>query len=450
MVQIIPQRQRMGPTKNEKADQLINMGSQLLGDYANKQQAQQQYQQENEAIKKLTGMDPSGIRDPKMRQQLLSMAMEQQYAETPQQKLDNERNKVKMQQEEIYNRQKQLADYKNEERRKYSDEILNNNSPNQNNTSEQFRGAPFKLDQQQKTTPSQSRKFSNDQILKLSFMDPQVARIAQSQNEAQERTARDEATIERQTKEKDRDFHTSYSRDAVKEVEGLRQSLPKLEMSLDFARNAIESNEVGAFSLANLGQRLGMPELQTAKGAQLVTAAKENLLGNMSRVSSRAQNKWFEQRLNSMMAQIGQSPEANLTAQEMLEAEVAIGKAYVSEFDRLSEEDMKNFGYERKDIAKRARNATKHLENHIFNRASYRMKEIEENGQKLENLKEKVGKNVVKGTPMTMTMAKLYANKYGKENAMKVAEKNGYYIPTFDEFKAYQDRPREFRAGLDE
>lgn len=268
-----------------------------------------------------------------------------------------------------------------------------------------------------------------------------IGNMAQAELDKREKTEKEKL----KKFESERSFHTGYSKDAVKRADLLRESLPKKEMALNLARNAVETGDVSFFSPDKLADVTGVDLFRTAKGAQLITAGKENLLSNMSRVSARAQNIWFEQRLNSMFPKIGQDQEANLTTQEMLEAEEAMDKAYLDEFDRLQVEDDKNYGYERKDIEKRARQAIKPLENHIMQRASYRMKEIEENEKGLTSLKTDVGKNVVKGTPLTLAMARLYVDKYGKENALKVAEKNGYYIPTPDEFSSYQKVPQEFR-----
>lgn len=271
-----------------------------------------------------------------------------------------------------------------------------------------------------------------------------VGNMAKDVVERQEK----EKKLEREEFESERTYHTGYSKELEKNVNQLRESLPKKEMALNFARNAIESGNLEYFSPDKLADATGIDLFRTSKGAQLITAGKENLLSNMSRVGAKAQNIWFEQRLNSMFPKIGQSNEANLTTQEMLEGEMALDKAYIDEFDRLSEEDEKNYGYVRKDISKRVHQAIKPLENHILDRSSYRMKEIEENEKGFSSMKKEVGKNVVKGTPLTLAMTKLYVDKFGKENALKVAEKNGYKIPTKEEWISYQKRPQEFRENL--
>ncbi len=418
MIQVIQAQQRepkrsFGQKLSEGIGRGLDVGSQLMEAHNQKKAIAQ----ENDAAKRF-GIDISGIQDPKMRQEAIKYALEGQMKENIQNKKQD-----------------------------FLSKLFEGNQGGQS----QQRGNDNLLDNQQQEQMQQGgfnpAQISDEQIAQANAIDPNMGRELRAAKDTALRENRENSTQQRKEFESERKFHSDFAKKSIEEVEGLRSSLPKLEMSLDFARNAVESGEVGRFSLANLGERLGIPELQTAKGAQLVTAAKENLLGNMSRVSSRAQNKWFEQRLNSMMAKVGQTEEANLSSQEMLEGEVALSQAYINEFDRLSEEDMKNFGFEKKDIAKRARNAVKPLENHIFNRTNYRLKEIEEVEKGLNDVKKQAGKNVIKGTPLTLAMAKIYKDKYG-ENALSVAEKNGYYIPTLEEFKSYQQRPREFREEL--
>lgn len=258
------------------------------------------------------------------------------------------------------------------------------------------------------------------------------------------KVATDEAKFKSKKANEERAYHTGFSKEQEQKANELREALPKKEFALDFARNAIETGDVSFFSPDKLADITGIDLFRTAKGAQLVTAGKENLLSNMSRASAKAQNLWFEQRLNSMFPKIGQDREANLTVQEMLEGELAMDKAYLDQFDKLADQDQKTYGFVKKDIAKRARDSVKPIEKEILKRTTYRMKELEEGEKGLQTVKKEVGKNVVKGTPLTLSMAKLYKDKFG-ESALKVAEKNGYYIPTLEEFKIFQQTPQEFR-----
>jgi hypothetical protein len=284
-----------------------------------------------------------------------------------------------------------------------------------------------------------------DPLIKYQMLTDQGVSKENAQSESE--IAMKQAENQHKMANEERTYHTSYSKEAEKNANSLRESLSKKEMALNHSRNAIEAGDIKFFSPDKLADSTGLDIFRTAKGAQLATAGKENLLSNMSKVGAKAQNIWFEQRLNSMFAKIGQSDEANLTVQEMLEGEVAMDQAYLSEFDRLTADDEQRYGFVKKDIEKRARDAVKPLEKEIFARTNYRMKELEEQEKGLSKLKGEVGKNVPKGTPLTLSMAKLYKDKFG-DDAKNIIKKNGYYIPTLEEFQIYQERPQEFREGI--
>lgn len=288
------------------------------------------------------------------------------------------------------------------------------------------------------------RKITDLDIAEVTSYNPNLGKLLQQQKDTALRENREQEKIKRKEFESEREYHTGFSKELEKEINRQREVIPKKENSLNLARNAVESGNLGYFSLDKLADATGVDLFRTAKGSQLITASKENLLNNMGRVSARAQNIWFEQRLNSMFPKIGQSTEANLTVQEMLEGELALDKAYLKEFDRLSQEDESRYGYVKKDVSRRAHQAIKPLEGEIFKRTTYRMKEIEEQEKGLNSLKKEIGKKVPKGTPMTLAMAKLYKDKF-EDKALEVALNNGYYVPSIEEFKLFQQSPQEFR-----
>lgn len=278
------------------------------------------------------------------------------------------------------------------------------------------------------------KEFPEEAILEAEVMgDHGIAQQMKGHNDR----VFEEKKNRRKVFEGDRAYHSKYSAVAEEHANAERMSLPKKEASLDYARNSIESGEVGYFSPDKLADATGVDLFRTSKGAQLTTAGKENLLSNMTRVTGRAQNMWFEQRLNSMFPKIGQSKESNLTVLEMLEGELELDKAYLNSFDKIAARDEEDYGYVRKDIQKRAYDDIKPLEKDIMQRTSYRMKEIEEQEKGLKSMKANVGKNVPKGSPLTLAMTKLYYDKFG-DKAYEVAKKNGYYIPTLEEFQRYQ------------
>lgn len=306
--------------------------------------------------------------------------------------------------------------------------------------------------------PRNPKTWSDEEVQRnvglLGINDPTsqfIGNIAQSEMQRrQEENRVNEKKSEREEKkfQKEREYHTKRLESTFEEVEGLRSAVPKQRSALAFARNAIETGETGALSKNALADHIGGPigdALRTAKGAQLSAAGKESLLGNISRVSSRGQNQWFEQRLNSVFPKIGQTESANLTLQEMLEGELALDQAKINTYDRIFDEDREKYGYVRENASSRAQKELAKKEKEIANRTFYRVREIEESDHSDRWLQGKVGENVQKGTPLTQKMAQLYLNQYGSvEKAIKMAEKNGYMIPTSEEFDSFSQRPTQF------
>lgn len=288
------------------------------------------------------------------------------------------------------------------------------------------------------TPRRESTSLNPNAILGLGLKYPNLAKLAQQQQINQQRQFESERTFQQKEGAKGKE-----------RIDSLRESIPRKRMALDTARLAVESGNVGAFSKANLAQIFNRPELQTAEGAALVTASKENLLSNMSRVSARAQNQWFERRLNEMFPKIGQSMEANLTTQEILEGEFLLNELLVKAADKIAAQDVQQYGYERGDIEKRALKEIEPVEREIFNRQVYRMKELSEKERGIKKIQREVGKQVIKGTPLTLQMANLYIQKYGDlEKALQVAKKNGYKIPTVEEIRFFNARPENLREAF--
>lgn len=230
----------------------------------------------------------------------------------------------------------------------------------------------------------------------------------------------------------DRKFHAKGAEKTEERVAGLREAVPKKKMALNLARDAVQSGEVGSFSLANLAERSGVKEFQTAKGAQLVTAGKENLLGNMSRVSAKGQNQWFEQRLNSMFPQIGQSKEANETIDAMLQGELKMDENYLRAYNELAKKDEQEFGYKRNDLDRRAREMTEKSDSEIMKETSFKLREIYEREKGIGWMQEHAMKKVPQGTPLTPQMYKILGKKYKGDPAQTIenAKRLGYEIPT--------------------
>tara|TARA_R110002126_G_scaffold34635_1_gene107026 strand:- start:33418 stop:34737 length:1320 start_codon:yes stop_codon:yes gene_type:complete len=307
---------------------------------------------------------------------------------------------------------------------------------------------------QQQMPQQQMPQQAQDQMAQFSNQD--LVKMAANPNKIVSQTSKAEIEkrkIDQKVSESDRKYHTQFSIKQEEKIAGLREAIPKKRSALRHARSAVESDQVGAFSINQLADSIGGAAgdiLRTAKGSQLVTAGKENLLGNMARVSAKAQNQWFEQRLASMFPRVGQSKEANLAIQEMLEAELVMEDAYLKKFDEFAAEDEALYGYPKKDVERRARQAVEHLEDVSFNRSAYRLRQLEESEFGKGGMIKQMNKKVQKGTPMTLEMGALFLDKYkDPKTALDNAKKLGYSIPNGEDLQLYLISNEEFAQRLE-
>lgn len=272
------------------------------------------------------------------------------------------------------------------------------------------------------------KDISDEQIALMALTNPTLANIFQKRSEEKRASQERKTKEERRQFEADRTYHTGLTAKTREKVAGLRESLPRKRNSLALARDAIETGNVKYFSPDKLAEATGIDLFRTAKGAQLATAGKENLLSNMARASAKAQNQWFEQRLNSMFPKIGNSDEANLTIQAMLEGEMALDEAYLKAFDEEAAKDREQFGYEKGDIDERAHKAIEPLEKKILDRTSYQLRQLYEKELGVNKLRKMSDEKVPKGTPLTLEMAEILVERYGNK-AEAAAKKLGYSLP---------------------
>ena len=299
--------------------------------------------------------------------------------------------------------------------------------------------------QQPESAIDQMAQFSNEDLVGMSSSPNRI--VAQSSKAEIEKRK-----IDQRVSESDRKYHTQFAVKQEEKMAGLREAIPKKKSALRHARSAVESGQVGAFSINQIADSLGGAigdTLRTAKGSQLVTAGKENLLGNMARVSAKAQNQWFEQRLASMFPRVGQTQEANLAIQEMLEAELVMEDAYLKKFDELSASDEALYGYPKKDVDRRARQAVEHLEDVSFNRSAYRLRQLEESELGRDGMRKNLSKKVQPGTPMTLEMGALFIDRFKDPKvALDNAKKLGYSVPNGEDLQLYLISNEEFAQRL--
>lgn len=239
--------------------------------------------------------------------------------------------------------------------------------------------------------------------------------------------------------EGNRKYESEISTPFLKKVDETRDAVRQKESAVDLMKNAIEEGNLGFFSKDNLANFLGRfgEGLRTAKGAQLLNAQKEFLLGNIQRAGSRP-NQWIEQQISQMLARVGRSDEANLTVTEALQAETDIERKKIQVTDDLAEKYRKELGYVPANIGAMVDKQLKPYADEIQNRLAYKLRELYEKEQGLDKIA-KSTKKVPTGTPLTLGAAQEFVKKYKTvDKALENARKLGYSIPTKEEWQRYQ------------
>lgn len=135
------------------------------------------------------------------------------------------------------------------------------------------------------------------------------------------RTATEEAKLSEKLKAQERKESFGLAKPTLERGRELVEDLPYKENALSTIKDAIQSGNLGMFSLDNLAELTGIEGLRTPEGAAFKTASKEFFLGNISRVGAKGLNQMMEKIVYEMSPLIGRSTEANLSVAEILGAE---------------------------------------------------------------------------------------------------------------------------------
>lgn len=244
---------------------------------------------------------------------------------------------------------------------------------------------------------------------------------------------------ERRRFEADRQFAQGRAGPYLKKIDENREAVRAKKFSQKLMMDAIENENLEFFSPDNLANVTGIEAFRTAKGAQFLTALKENLLSNISRAGARP-NMWIEQQINKMAPQIGRSREANMTVAKMLMAENALIEQEIGIADNLSAEYKQKLGYVPENIASLVDSAMKPISQDIQDNLSYDMRKIHEKETGKKKLIAGMNKKVPRDTPLTPAMTLLFLDKLkDPKKVLAHAKKMGYKIPSTEQYRRYEE-----------
>jgi hypothetical protein len=230
------------------------------------------------------------------------------------------------------------------------------------------------------------------------------------------------ADIEKQTIKAD----IERSSKILQEADVERKAGTQKRFAAQSIRRALNSGEISTKDY--ISELTGFKPLQSQSGAELKTATKEYLLGNIKRVGNKP-NQWIEQQIASMAPEIGKTKEANLAVVSALEAESDIDEKRVEILDRLEQEFKATKGHVPGNIGAIAE---KELQKYAIERQdilAYDLRKIHEDAHPKDLSKIET---VPQGTPLTVEKARVLLDKVGGDEAkaQKLAEKLGYTIPS--------------------
>jgi hypothetical protein len=239
--------------------------------------------------------------------------------------------------------------------------------------------------------------------------------------------------------ESERTYQSKRAIPFLQKLDESRNSLQEKDQALFLMRDAINQGNLEFFYKDNFANFLGKfgEGLRTAKGAQLINAQKEFLLGNIARAGARP-NMYIEQQISKMLPQIGRSDEANLTVIESFQAQQDLEKKKQEISDQLVEKYEQELGYVPGNISAQVDKITKPYADEYQRRLAYRLRNLQESEMGEKAMRKKTNSKVPKGTPLTLQMSMMFIEKEGsKEAGIKKAQKLGYTIPSMDEYRSY-------------
>lgn len=217
-----------------------------------------------------------------------------------------------------------------------------------------------------------------------------------------------------------------------------RDTLLQRQADFKIAKDAIERNPKDIASLKNFASdAFHLPQLRSAPAAAFASAMKDAFVNSIRSVPGARPNQWVEQQIQSAMARIGQSDEANLSALEIGQFKLDQEEMQNSIIDQIEDEALskgqKITGESTREVYKRLK---PYVEEKQFE-LGYKLKRLEEIEKGPEYMKKHILDSVPKGTPLTSETAQLLLEEAGgnEENAIKAAKKLGYEIPSNDLLK---------------
>lgn len=211
----------------------------------------------------------------------------------------------------------------------------------------------------------------------------------------------------------------------------VKEAIRKQQGHLSRGLAAVRTGEVGGVDtnyFANLIGPVGEP-FKNLSGVQLDSAMKNFLIEDVAKITGQ-KNQWIEQRINSAIAGIGKTNEANETLLTISKNQLDIDEKLLDIKDELIQKYESQGIAPPSNIEKLASDILKPYAQEQEDRLAYDLRTIYEKSKGVDYLKNLV--KVPPGTPLTLEKRDALLKKYNgdRNKVIEVAEKLGYKIPS--------------------
>lgn len=299
------------------------------------------------------------------------------------------------------------------------------------------------IDNQQPPEKSQQQQLLDldpKDIAALGTVDPQLARLLQQQQESafkQKKHEEEKLTSEEKEKrrqfEVDRAYNTKISAPIVARAnERLKTSSVNKGIREQLKRDIASGNTSGFFPY--MVDRLGLESFRNPESARFSNEVKNIFVGSLNEIPEARPNQFLERLLSTAQPLIGRSPEANLSVMDVADFVEDLKDEQAKKELEIAKEDREELGYEKSDIAERARERMGDYANRRQEQMAMNIRNRkEENMSNSDIIYELVNGEVIPGTYVTPRTMNVLWLKNGKDlkKAIEEAKSLGLQLPQY-------------------
>lgn len=412
MVQIIESNRR--PSGSERFGNafsgIVRQGVDFLHDKKARQEAAQYMQEENDAVKRLTGQDISGVNDPKQRQQIVSELL----------RGENERKKFQEQTSAKDQQFKSKVDYFSE---KFGKGKVSQDSEMRQRKEEGF----------EPENDFDSSRISDEDVIEATMIDPILGRTLGDIKKADIKAKTEKEKAKQSKFESDRQYHSKTSDPILQKASDVIQSAPIKRGLNNQQRIDIQSGNTSGL-IPYLVEKTGAEIWRNPESARFKTIAKESFIESLNSIGGGARpNQFIERQLSEAQPALGRSAEANLTILDMLEFKDDLIEKRAELIRDFAKIDRDELGYVKNDVAERADAKMASYAEKKQEALAYDIRQRKEANMNDQELAKEIALGAVTpGTPLTLRAASMLMIKNGDDpkKAQAEAKKLGFTIPS--------------------